>query len=266
MKHNTFTKLFGYSFNRIYNKNGLHTVPDRRTRFFPDFPGCFPDFPRRVMFHQCVQRFHSEVLSTTREHGNAFRIELAIGKPFPKHFKISIIMIPIKKRGNLGKIRLWGLEDLGAIFIASCIIILLYFGLVTFRIHFAKARKVISFMFVGPGGRVHNSQNQLFLILETPRYSKQSRKNKSSGKGVFLDISELRNSILLFFWKRRGPANLEGPSNISLKILNEYGINVFPKTRTGNLVMWDQYLSKNIKWTFGNMGAMSIKQHEFQIW
>ena len=47
-------------------------------------------------------------------------------------------------------------------------IILLDFGLVTFRFHFGKIRKPVIFMIFGPGGRVHDSQNQLLKSLETP--------------------------------------------------------------------------------------------------
>ena len=52
------------------------------------------------------------------------------------------------------------------------IMILLHFGFVTFRFAFRKTRKVIIFMFVGLGGRAHDSQNQYYLSLETPGDSK----------------------------------------------------------------------------------------------
>ena len=48
--------------------------------------------------------------------------------------------------------------------------ILLHFGLMTFRIHYWKTRKPLIFMVLGPGGHDHDSQNQLFLILKAPRY------------------------------------------------------------------------------------------------
>ena len=43
------------------------------------------------------------------------------------------------------------------------IIILLHLGLVAFRFHFPKTRKILIFMIFGLGGRVHRPQNQLFL-------------------------------------------------------------------------------------------------------
>ena len=58
-----------------------------------------------------------------------------------------------------------------------CRTILLRFGLVAFRFHFEKPRKLLMFMVFGPSGRDHDSQNQLFLTLQTPRYSKQFKKN-----------------------------------------------------------------------------------------
>ena len=45
----------------------------------------------------------------------------------------------------------------------------------------------------------------------------------------------------------------------------QYGLNIFQKTCNGNLVIWDQYLSKNMKCNFGNMGSISIKNHEVEI-
>ena len=65
---------------------------------------------------------------------------------------------------------LGGLGGWGVIFIVNIIkriarklsiIILLHFGLVTFRIHFGKTREPIIFMVLGPSGRVHDSHNQL---------------------------------------------------------------------------------------------------------
>ena len=78
--------------------------------------------------------------------------------------------------------RMWGLgRSGGVIFIVKFIkrlaqklrrFILLHFGVVTCRCHFEKTQKVIIFMFFGLGGRVHDSQNQYHLSLETLGYSK----------------------------------------------------------------------------------------------
>ena len=50
--------------------------------------------------------------------------------------------------------------------------------------------------------------------------------------------------------------------SISIKILKRKSGNMgsisFKSTRNENLVIWDQYLSKNMKSKFGNMGSISI--------
>ena len=86
---------------------------------------------------------------------------------------------------NPGKIwekcgfRVWGV--CGAIFSLDMIerlaqnlrrIILLPFGLVTFRIHFRKPPKPFIFIVFVLSGRDHDSQNQYYLSVETPRHSK----------------------------------------------------------------------------------------------
>ena len=52
-------------------------------------------------------------------------------------------------------------------------IILFHIGLVTFNYHFPKIENVFIFMIVGPSGHVHYRQNQFFLILDTPKCSKE---------------------------------------------------------------------------------------------
>ena len=85
--------------------------------------------------------------------------------------------------GNYRKIGFGGLGGgvWGAIFIVIfkksvaqklCRIILLHFGVVTFRIPFGKTRTPFIFMVFGPSGRDHDSQNQLCLITETPNDSR----------------------------------------------------------------------------------------------
>ena len=51
-------------------------------------------------------------------------------------------------------------------------IILLLFGLITFKFHFGKIQKVIIFMTFGPSGHDHDLQSQLFLTLDPPNQSK----------------------------------------------------------------------------------------------
>ena len=79
--------------------------------------------------------------------------------------------------GNLGtNVDLGSGVVWGVILIVNCIkrlaeklrrIILVHFGLITFGINFRKTRKLIIVMVFGPGGRDHDFQNQLYLILGT---------------------------------------------------------------------------------------------------
>ena len=71
-------------------------------------------------------------------------------------------------------------------------IILLHFGLLTLWIHDWKARKHFISMVLGPGGRDHDSQNQLFLIWETPRCFKNFKKLISFPKRWFGEIREFQ--------------------------------------------------------------------------
>ena len=79
---------------------------------------------------------------------------------------------PMENPGNPGQIVRLGSEGLlGAIFIVNIIkriapklhrIILLHFGLVTFRIHFGKTLNPLIFMVFGPSGRDHDSHISLW--------------------------------------------------------------------------------------------------------
>ena len=89
---------------------------------------------------------------------------------------------------NPGRIRIRVVGGLGAISVVNIIkrlaqklhrIILFHFEFVTFRIHFRKIRKPITFMVFRSSGHDHDSQNQLFLIVEAPRYFKNPRKSQS---------------------------------------------------------------------------------------
>ena len=70
-------------------------------------------------------------------------------------------------------------------------------------------------MIFGPGGRDHDSQNQLCSTLETPQYFKQLKKNPNRFRKITcLEISEFWTSRNLKVGKRRGPAN---PEELSTK-------------------------------------------------
>ena len=88
---------------------------------------------------------------------------------------------------NQGELRMWGLGGLAVIFIINMNkrltqklhrIILFHLGLITFRIHLGRTRKPFMFVVLGPSERDHDSQNQLILILETPRDLENPRKSQ----------------------------------------------------------------------------------------
>ena len=66
-------------------------------------------------------------------------------------------------------------------------------------------------MVLGPGGRDHDSQNQLFLMWEAPRYFKKSKKIKNN----FQKIVFLENVII--------SSKLES-SKICVPIIVDFGI------------------------------------------
>ena len=89
--------------------------------------------------------------------------------------------------------RICSLGVLGGSVIANTIVgiagklrtmILLHFGLITFRIDDGIIRKPLIFMVLGPGGRDHDCQNQLFSSLETPRYFKKNTNNTSHARNI----------------------------------------------------------------------------------
>ena len=121
-------------------------------------------------------------------------------------------------------------------------IMLLHFGLVTFRIQIGKTRKHVIFMFFGLGGRVHDSQNQYYLSLEIPEYSKKIMKNPNTFyKICLLEISKFRKSNILILLEIVVVGGPEDPSNMFSKILNMGSIS-----------------PRNMKWIFGTVGSTSI--------
>ena len=137
---------------------------------------------------------------------------------FPEDKLITLVISIYRKGGLLNlanpvkskTVRIWGLrgsgggifivKDVGRLAPKLRIIIVFPFGLVTFRINFKKTRTPVIFMAFGPSGCDHDSQNQLYLVRETPICLKKMRfenlvcRHKSSG---------IRNRW--FIWKRQGP-------------------------------------------------------------
>ena len=106
-------------------------------------------------------------------------------------------------RDNPGKngFGVWG--GLGAIFTVTFAnrvarkfrrIILLYFGLITFRFHFGKAWKPFVFMIFGFLDVFMTPPNQFFLTLETPGLLKKQQKN--CREILFLEISQSWTSTI----------------------------------------------------------------------
>ena len=112
--------------------------------------------------------------------------------------------MPYRKSRKIQKtLRTWGQRVWGGVFSCNYYkrlaqelrrIILLHFGLVSFRIHSGKTLKPFIFMILGPRGLDHDPQNQVFLILETPRYGNESQENPKSFKNMF-------------FWKSQQSGN-----------------------------------------------------------
>ena len=70
-------------------------------------------------------------------------------------------------------------------------IILLHFGLVSFRFHFGETRQPIISMAFGPSGRVHDSQHQLFFIFGDTDIRQIIQENPKYLWGIlFLEISK----------------------------------------------------------------------------
>ena len=128
-------------------------------------------------------------------------------------------------------------------------IVLFHLGLVTFRIRFRKGREIIIFIVSGFGGRVHDSQNQYHLSVETPGYSKQVKKNPETlSETYFVEISTLSKSKVAAGLTKTGPINPDEAANKILESLDvgatyikkhemwfehlEYGINILPNIMT----------------------------------
>ena len=114
--------------------------------------------------------------------------------------------------GDMENFRIWGLGRVwGAIltlhfpfWIAQKLrrTILLYAGLVTFRFHFLKIRKVLIFMIFGPSGRDHDPQKPLILTLDPPDDSKWFKKIPNRFKQILC-------SNILKYWKFKIPKQLK---------------------------------------------------------
>ena len=118
-------------------------------------------------------------------------------------------LISYKHLKKSGKIQMWSLGDNSFCNLSkkewpasSVNFILLHCEQITFRFHFPNIRNILIFMIVGPSGRDHDSENQLYLTLETPTTFKQFKKHleafwKTNHVSGNLNISDIGNVFLV---------------------------------------------------------------------
>ena len=110
-------------------------------------------------------------------------------------------------------------------------------------------------MVFGPSGVTMTSQTDYAWFGRHPYTLKQPRQNHitfSKHHFVFSKPSILRTL-------KNGAESSHAPCNKFLKILSMGAISI-TKTWNGNLVIWDQCLSNNMKRKFGNMESISLRR------
>ena len=157
---------------------------------------------------------------------------------------------------------------------------LLHFGLVICFISFLE--KPVSW-FSDPVDVTMGPKTNYIWLWRHQITSSHSRKNPESSRGIIFLLSS-QNLGIRFVGVILKKARAETSCRSVLQTLRKLGyvINIFqkiwdghfvisiqwkswiwdqdlPKTWNGNLVIWDQYLSESMKWKFGNMWSMSIK-------
>ena len=144
----------------------------------------------------------------------------------------------------------WGLGAIFVVHVNQSIarklrrLILLHFWLVTCRFHFGKTRKPLICLFSGHGGRDHDSANQYYLSLGTPRYTKYFKTNpKWFFKRLCLKVSNLWKPDISKMLETRVPNILK--IRVRISWFFEYGINIFRNTWN-----WHIVISINGPWTF----------------
>ena len=127
-------------------------------------------------------------------------------------------------------------------------ILLFFLILIIFRINFRETRKPILL-------RHHISQNS-------------SRKTNHFEQIVFGEISTFRKSDNLKIMEKAGTENPENPFSIVLEDLNMRSISSKKHEvgTLGNLGYGINIFQKNIKSKFGNMGSISTRKHELEVW
>ena len=202
-----------------------------------------------------------------------------------------------------------------------CRIILLHFGLVTFRINFGKTRKPNMFMMsgflvvfmtpqinyfklwthqitqnnsrtnpksflrdiflgnlkdaeiqhsenVGKGGS-RKKHNIRLLFSEISNMGSLSLKNMKWEFGIGYGIHTFKNRNLKFWWFQLNEILNTGSNSIQkYEMQIWYYEIIISKIWHGNLVIWDQYVSKSMNQQFYDMASISSRKHEvdFLIW
>ena len=200
---NNSTEFSSLSCFKIYNKNG---PPDPKSWFLPGFPGFSIGF--RLFLNTHVTSRNKKRSLWRR---STFQNIKAVLKPF-KTFEMSRITHNHQQSsswvfGNLHNRKLicYRFGVWGVFFIVNCLkrvaqslrrIILLHFGLVTFRIHFGKTRKP-SFLWFSDLADVTMTPQTNYLQLWRHQLlqviQEIQEKPDSCWEIVFLNISKFRN-------------------------------------------------------------------------
>ena len=118
------------------------------------------------------------------------------------------------------------------------------------------------FMIFGPSGRDHDSPNQMFPILETPREFKQFKKKQKPFGNNFFWKYEMSEFEILKMLENMCPDNSEDPSNTFSNILDVGSISLKKHAMEAWYSIWE-----DMKWEFGIEYKINILQkQEMQIW
>ena len=98
----------------------------------------------------------------------------------------------------------------------------------------------------GTFGHVPEPQHQYHLPLETPRYFKQSKKDAKSFLKSIICINLFVENPTVWFVRNGGHRKI--PTAHLIQSWKSW--------------IWDQYLSKNMTWKFGNMGSLNLWNFE----
>ena len=128
-------------------------------------------------------------------------------------------------------------------------IILLHFGLVTFRIHFGRTRKPLVFVILDLVDMSMAPKTNYLKLWRHQITPNNPRKSRIISNRFFWKSQNIGNPNNWNYWNISGPKNPEDLFIKFLKILDMISISI-----------------KKMKCQFGNMGSISIQKHEMEIW